>query len=112
MDRSYLPEVDALFLALALGRYARLPADQRLSSVDDWLDGANDKETIQARVDALYAGGQLHDTDKRLRWFEADATAIHDSSDDMLALARGLPPPLLYSHGADKDTSDPLSSCR
>lgn len=112
MDRSYLPEVDARFLALALGRYTQLPADQRLSSVDDWLDGANDKGTIQARVDALYAGSQLHDTDERLRWFEANETAINDSSDTMLALARALQPQLEELNEEDKAFSGTMSSLR
>src|SRR5690625_1323710 len=112
MDRSYLPEGDARFLALALGRYTRLPADRRLSSVDDWLDGADDKEPIQARVDALYAGSQLHDTDERLRWFEADETAINDSSDTMLALARALQPQLEELNEEDKAFSGTLSSLR
>ena len=94
MARRMDPGVDRQMLVYGLLRYVKLPADQRMQGLDDWLGGARDKAAIEDKVAALYAGTSMTSTEGRLHWFNADEQAIQSSDDSMIALARALMPEL------------------
>lgn len=94
MQRRFVPAVDQQFMVYGLKRYVKLPEEQRLSTLDEWLDGAETEAELTAKVAKLYAGTKLGTTDERLKWFKADSEAIQASDDSMLELASVLQPQL------------------
>jgi hypothetical protein len=94
-DRRYDAAVDRALLRQRIGRYAALPAAQRLPEFDAWLgiEGEQpDLGGVDAKLDALYAGSKLGDAATRLRWFGATPDALRASGDAALALAAVLQP--------------------
>lgn len=94
MQRRFVPAVDQQFLVYALERYVKLPESERLSSLDNWLDGAASHEELVERVAELFAETKLTQTEDRLHWFASDLAAIQASDDSMLQLALALQPQL------------------
>lgn len=94
MQRRFVPAVDQQFLVYALERYVKLPESERLSSLDNWLDGAVSHEELVERVAELFAETKLTQTEDRLHWFASDLAAIQASDDSMLQLALALQPQL------------------
>ncbi|MFA5590189.1 MAG: S46 family peptidase [Lysobacteraceae bacterium] len=89
--------VDRQILEYWFEKYAALPADQRLQELDAWagLKGdAPSRETLAAKLDALYAGTSLTATDARLAAFEQDQATLDASDDSFLQLAAALSPAL------------------
>src|SRR5690606_4409354 len=85
---------------------------QRLSAVDNWLDGASDRAALESKVKGLYAGSNLDQLDARMKWFKADTKAINASKDSMLVLARKLQPQLKELSDADDAMAGRLSALR
>jgi hypothetical protein len=94
LERRMDPEVDRRISEYWLRRYLQLPAGLRLPELEAWL-GGNDEAALTARLDALYAGTRLADTDARLAWLEADRAAIEASDDAFLQFAVQIMPALL-----------------
>lgn len=106
MARRGDPVVDAQLMNDFLKRYAKLPADQHLASVDAWLGGANAGDAaVEAKVAALYSGTKLDSLDQRLRWFKADRKAIEASDDAAVEWMVTLMPDLLHIENEDKARS-------
>jgi hypothetical protein len=98
LERRMDPAVDRQITAYWLRRYLTLPAEQRLPELDAWLGvGASDTAApgLEARLDALYANTRLHDTEARLRWFNAPRAEIEAADDSFLQFAVQLMPALL-----------------
>ncbi len=112
MQRRFAPAVDRKFLVMALERYVKLPENQRLSALDEWLDGASGQSAIESKVKKLYTGSELDQLDARMKWFEADSKAIDASTDSMLVLARKLQPQLKELSDADDAMDGTLSALR
>ncbi len=106
LERRLDPAVDRQIMAYWLNRYLALPAEQRLAELDAWLGG--DADALDARLDALYSGTTLHQTDARLAWLDADRAAIEASDDSFLKLAVRLTPALLRleAEGKRRDGED------
>jgi V8-like Glu-specific endopeptidase len=86
LERQMDPAVDQQFMVYALERYLKLPADQRMPSLDKWLAGASDRAALVRKVAALYAGTKLTDTDARVKWLDATPEQIRASDDTWLQL--------------------------
>lgn len=112
MQRRFAPAVDQKFLVMALERYVKLPKDQRLSALDDWLDGASERPALEGKVAKLYAGSDLDKLDARMKWFKADTKAIDASKDSMLVLASKLQPQLKELDDAENAMEGTLSALR
>ena len=112
MERRYDPSVDQQLLSYALLRYIKLPQDQRLHALDQWLGSANTESALSAKVAELYSGSRLGNTDDRMKWFKADAKAIDASDDSMLTLARALAPELKAIEDKDDARSGEMSKLR
>lgn len=93
LERRFDPAVDRQLLGYYLKRYARLPANQRLPALDAWLGGL-DEASIDARLDAAYAGTGLGDATVRMGWFNAERALVEASQDPFLQLAVALAPAL------------------
>lgn len=100
LERRLDPSVDRRIMAYWLQRYLALPADQRLAELDAWL--GPDPSALDTRLDALYAGTRLHETEARMAWLDRDRAAIEASDDSVLRLAVQLMPALLRLEAADR----------
>lgn len=112
MQRRFAPAVDQQFLVYGLERYVKLPKEQRLSALDEWLGGATSQSALAKKVANLYAHSDLDKLDARMKWFEADSKAIDASKDSMLVLARALQPQLKTLSDADDAKQGELSALR
>jgi hypothetical protein len=114
-ERRFDPQVDRALLAARLQRYAALPADQRTTELDRWLgigaDGSAPAD-LARRLDALYAGTGLGDTDQRLHWFAASQEQIVAADDTMLKLADTLLPVILRLDEENKARSGRMAVLR
>jgi hypothetical protein len=98
LERRMDPVVDRQITEFWLRRYLALPAELRLPELDGWLGVAgnhSDAPDLGARLDALYAGTALTDTEQRLRWFSASRAEIEAADDSFLTFAVQLMPALL-----------------
>jgi hypothetical protein len=88
--RSFDAQVDRAMFEYMIGRYATLPADDRLPSLDGWFgvgeDGA-DPDRIAATIDDMYASTALVDHDARMALLEMDRAALEASDDPFVRLA-------------------------
>ncbi len=106
MERRGDPAVDAQLMNYFLKRYTKLPADQRVASLDAWLGGANASDAaIEAKVAALYSGTKLDSLDQRLKWFKADRKAVEASDDSAIKWMVALMPDLLRIENEKKAQS-------
>ena len=106
MERRGDPVVDQQLMTYFLKRYAKLPADQHLASLDAWLgsETASDAD-VEAKVAALYSGTKLNTLDLRLKWFNANQKAIEASDDSALQWMVALMPDLLRIENEKKAQS-------
>jgi hypothetical protein len=94
--------VDRRLARYWLERYIALPAAQRVPELDAWLGADATAKDIDARLESLYAGTGLADTETRLRWFGASRAELAASVDPMLQLAQRLMPAILRMEGEKK----------
>ncbi len=92
LDRRFDPAIEVELATEILSRYVALDAGQRLAEFDAWLDGAVTPEAIRGRLNTLYAGTGLGDSEQRLRWFGAGRAAIEAADDPYLQLIVALMP--------------------
>ena len=96
MERRGDAVVDQQLMTYFLKRYAKLPANQHIASLDTWLGAANASDAdVEAKVAALYSGTKLNALDQRLKWFNATQKAIEASDDAALKWMTALMPDLL-----------------
>jgi hypothetical protein len=93
VQRRYDPSVEKQLLSALLLRYQKLPDAQRLPEFDAAF-GRTPAE-LKAKLDSVYAATHLGDEAQRLQWLKADAAALKQSNDALLALAAQLQPALL-----------------
>lgn len=105
-ERRMDPGVDRQLFTHFLRGYVKLPADQRVKSLDAWLGtGATDDAVLVQKVDALYAGTRLTNVDERLKWFKSKRSEIEASDDAALKFMVALLPDLLEIERARKQRS-------
>lgn len=105
LDRRYDPQVDRALMGWLFGQLIALPAAERIPELDAWVSGGEGEATpeqLATRLDALYAGTQFGDAEKRMVWFKASRAEIEASTDSALVLARALMPALLRIEGESK----------
>ena len=96
MERRGDAVVDQQLMTYFLKRYAKLPANQHIASLDTWLGAANASDAdVEAKVAALYSGTKLNALEHRLKWFNANQKAIEASDDAALKWMTALMPDLL-----------------
>jgi hypothetical protein len=100
MERRYHPTMDREMTRYWLNEYVRLPAGQRLQTLDGWLKGSDEK-AITAALRNL-AATKLGNTDERLRWLKADRKEFERSKDPAIRYAVTLMPSLLKIEQARK----------
>ncbi|WP_282109880.1 S46 family peptidase [Shewanella algicola] len=89
IDRRYAASVDKALLADLLTRYAALPAEQRIASLDKAF-GITDKFDPKALVktlDKMYAKTKLDDKDTRLAWMNKSVADFKASNDPFIQFA-------------------------
>ena len=95
IDKRFDPEVDRALFELALGRYLKLATAARIPEIDTALGINRDGMTVadlDARLDALYAGTKLADTQTRMALFDAKPRDFERSTDSFVQLAVALFP--------------------
>ena len=102
IDHQYDPAVDQRILVYLLQRYLALPEDQRLASLDRWLDGAKHADALTRKVAALYEGTALTHVEARVTLLSATSAQIDASKDTWISLMRDLMPDLLTIEHAEK----------
>jgi len=100
MERRYVPAMDRQLQAYWLGEYLKLPANQRVAALDQWL-GGDDAAAAERALDRL-AGTRLGDTAERLKWMQADRAAFEASDDPAIRYAVAMMPALLEMERHDK----------
>ncbi|WP_184623067.1 S46 family peptidase [Xanthomonas sp. 3058] len=100
MERRYVPAMDRQLQQYWLGQYLKLPANQRVAALDQWL-GGNDAAAVQAALGKLDAT-TLGSTDARLKWLTADRAAFEASTDPAIQYAVAVTPSLLQIERDDK----------
>lgn len=93
VQRRFDATVDRALLRHMLVRYARLPAAQRVPSLDTWFGIGPDgvaEAVLDAKLGEMYRGTGLIDEATRLGWLDADRKAIEASEDPFLRLAVAL----------------------
>ncbi|MCX7556610.1 S46 family peptidase [Xanthomonadaceae bacterium JHOS43] len=97
LERRLDVKVDRRILGYWFAKYAALPASQRLPELDAWAGLSGDVPStaeLAAKLDALYAGTMLHQTDARISAFNADLATLDASDDSFIQLAAALAPAL------------------
>jgi hypothetical protein len=93
LERRYVPAMDRQLQAYWLGEYLKLPASQRVQTVDAWL-GGKDTKAINRALDKL-AATKLGSTEERLKWLNADRKTFEASKDPAIRYAVAVMPTLL-----------------
>ena len=93
MERRYEPGMDRQLQAYWLREYLKLPADQRVAALDQWL-GGNDEAAITAALDRLAETG-LHASEDRLALLKADRAAFESSQDPAVQFSVAIMPTVL-----------------
>lgn len=102
-------KVDKQLMTYWLTRYLALPKAQRIAEVDAWLGTGATVADLPKKLDPLYAGTGLADTQARLRWFKASKSELANSVDPMLQLANALMPAVLRLEDEYKDYQGALA---
>lgn len=100
MERRYVPAMDRQLQQYWLSQYLKLPANQRIAALDQWL-GGRDAAAVQAAVGKL-DGTALGSTQARLTWLTADRAAFEASTDPAIQYAVAVTPALLQIEREDK----------
>ncbi|WP_462114140.1 S46 family peptidase [Lysobacter xanthus] len=93
MERRYQPQMDRELIAYWLREYAKLPASERIASLDTWL-GGTDAKSIDRALDRL-AKTKLGDTASRVALLNADRATLESSKDPALQFAVAVMPDVL-----------------
>lgn len=93
MERRYVPAMDRQLQQYWLSQYLKLPANQRIAALDQWL-GGGDAAAVQAALGKLDAT-TLGSTEARLKWLAADRAAFEASTDPAIQYAVAVTPALL-----------------
>ena len=99
LEKRWDAKVDRALSEYFWTSYAALPAAEHVQELDAWL---GDPKLVPAKLDALFAGTKLGDTDERLRLFKAGRKAIESSDDPALKMAVALLPALLKIENQNK----------
>ncbi|MDD8061181.1 MULTISPECIES: S46 family peptidase [Shewanella] len=89
IDRRYAASVDKALLADLLTRYAALPAEQRIASLDNAFGITNkfDAKALAKTLDKMYAKTKLDDKDTRLAWMNKSVADFKASNDPFIQFA-------------------------
>ncbi|MGI2174071.1 S46 family peptidase [Shewanella ulleungensis] len=89
IDRRYAANVDKALLADLLTRYAALPAEQRIASLDKAFGITNkfDAKALAKTLDKMYAKTKLDDQDTRLAWMNKSVADFKASNDPFIQFA-------------------------
>ncbi|GGQ24240.1 S46 family peptidase [Shewanella litoralis] len=89
IDRRYAASVDKALLADLLTRYAALPAEQRIVSLDKAFGISNkfDANALAKTLDKMYANTKLDDQDTRLAWMNKSVADFKASNDPFIQFA-------------------------
>ncbi|MGB6136446.1 MAG: S46 family peptidase [Shewanella sp.] len=89
IDRRYAASVDKALLADLLTRYAALPAEQRIASLDKAFGITNkfDAKALAKTLDKMYAKTKLDDKDTRLAWMNKSVADFKASNDPFIQFA-------------------------
>ncbi|CAM2156376.1 Dipeptidyl aminopeptidase BII [Pararobbsia alpina] len=112
LERQMDPALDQQLMVYVLQRYVKLPADQRMPSLDKWLAGANDRKTLQDRVAELYLDSKLTDTATRVKWLSATPDEIRASNDSWLKFMVAVMPDLLADEHRNKGIAGDFAALR
>jgi hypothetical protein len=109
LEKRLDPGVDRQLMTYWLTRYLALPKTQRIAELDAWLGLDATPADLPAKLEPLYAGTGLADTETRLRWFKASKAELAGSVDPMLQLAHRLMPAVLRLEDEYKDYQGALA---
>ncbi|MCT8985344.1 S46 family peptidase [Shewanella phaeophyticola] len=89
IDRRYAASVDKALLADLLTRYAALPAQQRIASLDKafGITDTFDAKALAKTLDKMYAKTKLDDKDTRLAWMNKSVADFKASNDPFIQFA-------------------------
>jgi hypothetical protein len=89
IDRRYAASVDKALLADLLTRYAALPAEQRLTSLDKAFGISNmfDAKALANTLDKMYANTKLNNKETRLAWMNKSVADFKASNDPFIQFA-------------------------
>lgn len=97
LDRRLDPGVDRQILEYWLGKYAALPAAQRLPELDAWAGLSGDAPStaqMTKQIESLYATTKLTSLEHRIEAFNATPQELEASGDGFLELAAAVYPGL------------------
>ena len=110
MEKRYLPEMDRQLQRYWLMEYIKLPEDQRVAPIDQWL-GGHDEAAVDRALDRL-AQSKLRDGEERLKWLKADRAAFEASDDPAIQYAVGVVPALIAMQEEEKARAGELLEVR
>ncbi|TLU66341.1 S46 family peptidase [Thalassotalea litorea] len=89
INRRYDEVIDKAIMTTLLSDYAKLPASERLASLDKFfgIDNGADEAKIAKQLDTMYAKSTLAEQEQRLMWMEKSAQDFADSKDPFIQLA-------------------------
>ncbi|WP_394173287.1 S46 family peptidase [Thalassotalea litorea] len=89
INRRYDQVIDKAIMTKLLSDYAKLPANERLASLDKFfgIDNGADEAKITKQLDTMYAKSKLAEQEQRLAWMEKSAEDFADSKDPFIQLA-------------------------
>ncbi|WP_095498719.1 S46 family peptidase [Paraferrimonas haliotis] len=89
VERRYVAAVDKAFLKHLLGKYAKLPKDQRVASMDKYfgLEKGLNQAKLDKLLDKMYAKTELGSFEARKTWMDKSAADFERSKDPFIQLA-------------------------
>ena len=85
------PKTDKEVMRLVLHMIAKLPADQRITGLDEWIgdkSGQDLDNAISVMLDQFYSQSKLGDADTRLKMFEMKNSQLLKQNDPFINLAK------------------------
>ena len=104
IERRYVEAIDMALFADAIAEYRTLPADQRVTSFDAFLEGKD--------LASLYAGSELGTTAKRIEWMGKTPADFKASSDPFIQLAVATYDESMAAEAADKERAGRMQKAR
>jgi hypothetical protein len=87
--RIHLPTEQALLVDLLI-RFAALPEESRLATVETWLGGSHDPAAVRAKVADLFAHTRVNDADERAKMLHESLDQLRARHDPLLDLSFAL----------------------